>query len=136
MTCQGHLPVPPRAAPPPSAAPPLPPAAGGKAAAFTLDVGEEEQIKSSVKAAIAQFGKLHISGFLAWLMWLFLHVFFLIGFRNRFAVMFEWFWAYLTRERGLATAAAAARVVIEWPKPPLGSQFPARANQNCGTDGH
>jgi len=32
-------------------------------------------------------------------MWLFLHVFFLIGFRNRFAVMFEWFWAYLTRER-------------------------------------
>ena len=38
-------------------------------------------------------------GFIAWLMWLFLHVFFLIGFRNRFAVMFEWFWAYLTRER-------------------------------------
>jgi NADH dehydrogenase len=32
-------------------------------------------------------------------MWLFLHVAFLIGFRNRFAVMFSWFWAYLTRER-------------------------------------
>jgi NADH dehydrogenase len=32
-------------------------------------------------------------------MWLFLHVFFLIGFRNRLAVMFDWFWAYLTRER-------------------------------------
>jgi NADH dehydrogenase len=32
-------------------------------------------------------------------MWLFLHVFFLIGFRNRFAVLFSWFWAYLTRER-------------------------------------
>jgi len=42
---------------------------------------------------------LHFKGFIAWLMWLFLHVFFLIGFRNRFAVMFEWFWAYLTRER-------------------------------------
>ena len=42
---------------------------------------------------------MHFKGFIAWLMWLFLHVFFLIGFRNRFAVMFEWFWAYLTRER-------------------------------------
>jgi NADH:ubiquinone reductase (H+-translocating) len=49
--------------------------------------------------AIAQSGRLKFSGFLAWLAWLFLHVFFLIGFRNRFAVMFAWFWAYLTRER-------------------------------------
>lgn len=49
--------------------------------------------------AIADFHGLHFSGFIAWLAWLFLHVFFLIGFRNRFAVMFEWFWAYLTRER-------------------------------------
>ena len=49
--------------------------------------------------AIAQAVGLHFKGFIAWLMWLFLHVFFLIGFRNRFAVMFEWFWAYLTRER-------------------------------------
>jgi len=32
-------------------------------------------------------------------MWLFLHVFFLIGFRNRIIVMLDWFWAYLTRER-------------------------------------
>ena len=36
-------------------------------------------------AAIAQFGKLHISGFIAWLSWLFIHIFFLIGFRNRIA---------------------------------------------------
>ncbi|MEP6788398.1 MAG: FAD-dependent oxidoreductase, partial [Acidobacteriota bacterium] len=49
--------------------------------------------------AIVQISKLHFKGLIAWLMWLFLHVFFLIGFRNRFAVMFEWFWAYLTRER-------------------------------------
>src|SRR5439155_22201761 len=49
--------------------------------------------------AIAQAGRLHFKGFIAWLMWLFLHVFFLIGFRNRLAVMFDWFWAYLTRER-------------------------------------
>lgn len=49
--------------------------------------------------AIAQAAGLHFKGFIAWLMWLFLHVFFLIGFRNRFSVMFSWFWAYLTRER-------------------------------------
>ena len=49
--------------------------------------------------AIAEAAGLKFKGFIAWLMWLFLHVFFLIGFRNRFAVLFSWFWAYLTRER-------------------------------------
>ena len=51
------------------------------------------------RKAIAQLAGLKFRGFIAWMMWLFLHVFFLIGFRNRFAVIFEWFWAYLTRER-------------------------------------
>jgi len=51
-------------------------------------------------AAIAQFRKLHISGYFAWLAWLFVHVFFLIGFRNRFIVMFQWAWSYITYERG------------------------------------
>jgi NADH dehydrogenase len=49
--------------------------------------------------AIADIKGFQFKGFIAWLMWLFLHVLFLIGFRNRFAVVFEWFWAYLTRER-------------------------------------
>jgi NADH:ubiquinone reductase (H+-translocating) len=49
--------------------------------------------------AIAQGAGMKFSGFIAWMMWLFLHVFFLIGFRNRLAVMLDWFWAYLTRER-------------------------------------
>ena len=51
------------------------------------------------RKAIADIAGLQFKGFIAWLMWLFLHVFFLIGFRNRLAVLFEWFWAYLTRER-------------------------------------
>lgn len=51
------------------------------------------------KKAIAQFAGMKFKGWIAWMMWLFLHVFFLIGFRNRLAVLFEWFWAYLTRER-------------------------------------
>jgi NADH:ubiquinone reductase (H+-translocating) len=50
-------------------------------------------------AAVAQFGRVKISGFLAWLAWLFIHIFFLIGFRNRFVVMFEWAWAYFTFQR-------------------------------------
>ena len=46
--------------------------------------------------AVADFGKLHISGYFAWLAWLFIHLLFLVGFRNRFFVMIEWAWAYLT----------------------------------------
>jgi NADH dehydrogenase len=51
-------------------------------------------------AAVAQFGSFHISGYIAWLAWLFIHVFFLIGFRNRMIVMIQWAWSYLTYERG------------------------------------
>ncbi|HUB01855.1 MAG TPA: NAD(P)/FAD-dependent oxidoreductase [Terriglobales bacterium] len=51
-------------------------------------------------AAVAQIGKLELSGYIAWLAWLFIHVFFLIGFRNRLVVMINWAWAYLTYERG------------------------------------
>jgi len=51
-------------------------------------------------AAIAQFGRIHISGFIAWLSWLFVHIFFLIGFRNRLIVLIQWAWSYFTYERG------------------------------------
>jgi len=51
-------------------------------------------------AAVAEFGKIHISGFAAWLAWLFVHIFFLIGFRNRIIVMLQWAWSYFTSERG------------------------------------
>ena len=51
-------------------------------------------------AAVAQFGKFELSGYLAWLAWLFVHIFLMIGFRNRIIVMINWAWAYLTYERG------------------------------------
>jgi len=51
-------------------------------------------------AAVAQFRKLHISGYFAWLAWLFVHIFFLIGFRNRLIVLIQWAWSYFTYERG------------------------------------
>jgi NADH:quinone reductase (non-electrogenic) len=52
------------------------------------------------KAAIAEIGKLHLSGFMAWMAWLVVHIFFLIGFRNRFMVLFNWAWSYFTYQRG------------------------------------
>jgi len=50
--------------------------------------------------AIAEVGKLRLSGFVAWITWLLVHIFYLIGFRNRFLVLLEWGWAYLTFQRG------------------------------------
>ena len=50
-------------------------------------------------AAVADFGAVKLSGFLAWIAWIFIHIFFLIGFRNRFIVLFEWAWAYVTLQR-------------------------------------
>lgn len=51
--------------------------------------------------AIAQIGKIKLSGYIAWLSWCFLHIFYLIGFRNRFRVMAEWIWYYITFKRGI-----------------------------------
>jgi NADH dehydrogenase len=62
-------------------------------------------------AAIAQFGKLHISGFLAWLSWLFIHIMFLIGFRNRVLVMIQWAWSYITFKRGARLITGESRVI-------------------------
>jgi len=51
-------------------------------------------------AAVAVVGPVKLSGLIAWLAWLFVHIMFLIGFRNRFLVLFEWAWAYVTWHRG------------------------------------
>lgn len=50
-------------------------------------------------AAVAQFGRLKLSGILAWWVWLIAHIAFLIGFRNRLVVMLDWAWAYWTYQR-------------------------------------
>jgi len=52
------------------------------------------------RAAVADFGRLHIRGTLAWLLWGLVHISFLIGFRNRLVVMLEWIWSYLTFQSG------------------------------------
>ena len=58
--------------------------------------------------AVAQLGSIHASGLLAWLLWCIVHIFFLISFRNRFRVMSEWIWYYLTFKPG-------ARLIFERP---------------------
>jgi NADH dehydrogenase/putative oxidoreductase len=48
------------------------------------------------KSAVADFGRVQLSGAVAWWLWGLVHVYFLVGLRNRLSVMFDWFWAYLT----------------------------------------
>ena len=60
--------------------------------------------------AVAQIGRLHVSGLLAWLLWCIVHIFFLIGVRSRIRVMSEWIWYYITFKPG-------ARVLFEHPAP-------------------
>lgn len=57
-------------------------------------------------SAVAQLGRLHFAGLPAWWLWVWVHVFYLIGFHNRLVVLFEWAWLYCTRQRG-------ARVILE-----------------------
>jgi NADH:ubiquinone reductase (H+-translocating) len=52
------------------------------------------------RAAVVKLGRLHLRGFIGWLFWSVLHIYFLIGLRNRFIVAFSWFWSYLTFQRG------------------------------------
>ena len=67
-------------------------------------------------AAVAQFGKIHISGYIAWLSWLFVHIFFLIGFRNRLLVFIQWAWSYVTYERG-ARLITGSTYLPGWTEP-------------------
>jgi NADH dehydrogenase len=60
-------------------------------------------------AAIAQIGRLHFSGFPAWMAWLGVHLIFLIGFRNRISVFLSWVYSYFTYRRG-------ARIIMGGPE--------------------
>ena len=52
------------------------------------------------RRAIAMVDRMHMSGFLAWMAWLFIHIWYLIGFRNRLVVLITWAWSYFTYRRG------------------------------------
>jgi NADH dehydrogenase len=59
---------------------------------------------------VADFGAVRFSGFLAWASWLAVHIFYLIGFRNRILVLISWAWSYVSFRRG-------ARIITGQPKP-------------------
>ena len=59
--------------------------------------------------AVAQFGRVHIAGFLAWLVWVFVHLMYLVEFENRLLVFVEWVYNYLTRNRGARLITGASR---------------------------
>ena len=63
-------------------------------------------------AAVAKVGPIKASGLFAWLLWLFVHILFLIGFRNRTLVLIQWAWSYVTFDRG-------ARLITDPVKQPL-----------------
>lgn len=67
-------------------------------------------------------GPLRFSGYFAWLFWLFAHVWFLIGFRNRFVVLVDWAWAYWTHDRHarVVSVASPARAAAASARPPAG----------------
>ncbi|HEY6304643.1 MAG TPA: NAD(P)/FAD-dependent oxidoreductase [Terriglobales bacterium] len=79
-------------------------------------------------AAVAQFGKFELSGYFAWLAWLFIHILFLIGFRNRLLVMIQWAWSYLTYERG-------ARLITGSDELPGWTESQSRPEEDDGATG-
>ena len=74
---------------------------------FYFDKGTMATIGRS--RAVAKIGKFEFSGFLAWQAWLFIHLVFLVGFRNKLSVLLSWAYSYLTFKRG-------ARVIYGFPK--------------------
>ncbi|HEU0052858.1 MAG TPA: NAD(P)/FAD-dependent oxidoreductase [Longimicrobium sp.] len=76
------------------------------------------------RAAVVQAGKITVKGWFAWLAWLFIHIFFLIGFRNRLAVMLQWAWNYLTWQRGARLITGEVGPELAPPGLPLGAPLP------------
>jgi len=76
--------------------------------------------------AVAEIGMFHLSGLAAWLLWCIVHIFFLIGFRNRLRVMSEWMWYYITFKPG-------ARVIYESSRPFSSSQQTSQTH-TAGSD--
>lgn len=67
-------------------------------------------------AAVADFGRITLSGFLAWVIWVVVHILQLIGFRNRIVVMIQWAWAYLMYQRGVRLITGDRTVQLSEPR--------------------
>ena len=69
-------------------------------------------------AAVARLGRLKLSGFSAWLIWVLVHIMYLIGFRNRILVMLQWGWAYNTNHRVIRLITGDQQVEIRRARSP------------------
>ena len=79
-------------------------------------------------SAVAEFGPVHLTGFVAWVTWAVAHIFFLIGYRNRFLVSAQWLISYATHQRG-------GRVIVESAKQaprPIAAAHPTTAANPTG----
>ena len=87
------------------------------------------------KAAVADFGSIHLSGFLAWITWLFVHILLLVGFRNRVMVLAEWGWSYFTPERS-ARLITGGTDLPGWPPPrtPKATHAPVASTSSATED--
>ena len=73
------------------------------------------------RAAVMEAGKIRVKGWFAWMAWLFIHIFFLIGFRNRVFVMMQWAWSYLTWQRGARLITGEVGPDLAPPGLPIGA---------------
>jgi NADH:ubiquinone reductase (H+-translocating) len=83
-------------------------------------------------AAVADFGSLRLSGAAAWFAWLLLHLMFLVGFRNRVLVLFQWLWSFVSYDRGARLITGPLRRApgqprAERPAPLEGAVAPSKA---------
>jgi len=81
-------------------------------------------------AAVADFGKIKIWGFFAWIVWIFVHIGYLIEFDNKLLVLIQWGWDYFTRKRGarLISGAEAGKIAEKILQPPPGAQVREHVN--------
>ena len=80
-------------------------------------------------AAVAQIGKLHFSGFIAWIMWLFIHLMYLVSYQSRLVVLIQWFYSYATFNRG-------ARLITGTPKAQPSRVATSASRRECSRTGY
>lgn len=86
------------------------------------------------RAAVLESGRIRLTGAIAWLGWLLVHILFLIGFRNRFSVFIRWAWSYLTWQRGARLITGAVGAELAPHGKPLGTPDTPQSQSGQDTD--
>lgn len=82
-------------------------------------------------SAVAEVGRLKLSGFVAWLLWLCVHICFLVGFRNRYLVLCQWVWHYFTFQGGSRLITGSGKRGFAWPTQPRRLALPRAASSRA-----